>query len=1075
MKITPPPLASLYVKRMLLEALCLRTCVRASSRAVCRVLKLFSAKGAASSQAWGNVPRFVDRKGPSAEGATHLGVESRFQRFVSDLIRIPGALPQAYVITAPSALNRYCVFTATSLPSVEQNGTTLTNASVFRASFIRVDSRDSWALRSFGGAPNASPGQTGRALPILVFLSLFLICAWSFAQTPDSVAEREVQRRQAGITQGEAALARGQAAMKAKNYAAAHEEFRTAITYLPDAVVSGKAHDEAVEGFCKSGVVLAEARIAEGRYADAEAILSEVLSDRYDPKCRPAQELYGHLRQPGYFNKTMSPTFIEKVEQVKQLLTEADGFYNSGRYDLAMKRYDQVLALDPYNTAARKGQEKINNTKYKYGEEAYNETRSRQLWQVEKGWEQPVRRYGQAGEPVGIGSQKGLGGTAQITNKLNTIIIPRIEFRDATIREAIDFLREQAEENDTSGTGKRGVDIVLRMVPLGQVAPPLPPVAPAGSPVPATTTAPGAPAAAGAPAGGTAPGTGPAAAARPVAPISNEPRITITLNQIPLGEALRYIANQAGLKVKVEPYAVSIVPMSEQSHDLITKRYHVPPEFFGGPLDVGYYLQAGGAGGQTGAGGSAQPAPVAENIIQKEAVSYQTSSGVGTGAGASSQSNLLQGTSTTRKHLENDRQLVGRADARTMLLSMGVDFPPEASATFWPHTGVLIVRNTQDNLDMVDALVDQANASQPKQVEIESKFIEITQNNLKELGFDWLLGPFNIGNHKVFGSGGTGTVNQANFPFNNNGIPVGGSGTTIPNDGTAGGPITAGNRSGSLAISANALDALLFPGASGVAPGIFGLAGVFTDPQFQVVIRALNQKKGVDLLSAPKVTTKSGQRAIIEVVREFRYPKTYTQPQVPQIGSSTAVVGGVVPVVVTPTTPQDWETRNTGVTLEVEPVVGENATTIDLNLVPQVGEFEGFINYGSPINAVGVNTIGNVISTSVPVLLTENVINQPVFSTRKVTTSVSVYDGQTVVLGGLMREDVQKTEDKVPILGDIPLIGRAFRSNVEQHTKKNLVIFVTAKQVTAYGAPVEEQEEEGLLPPELPEVPAYKK
>ena len=148
--------------------------------------------------------------------------------------------------------------------------------------------------------------------------------------------------------------------------------------------------------------------------------------------------------------------------------------------------------------------------------------------------------------------------------------------------------------------------------------------------------------------------------------------------------------------------------------------------------------------------------------------------------------------------------------------------------------------------------------------------------------------------------------------------------------------------------------------------------------------------------------------------------------------------------------------------------------TIDLNLVPQVVEFEGFINYGSPINAVGVDTAMG-ITISKPVQLTPNVINQPVFSTRKVTTSVSVADGQTVVLGGLMREDVQKTEDKVPILGDIPLIGRAFRTNVDQHIKKNLVIFVTAKQVTAYGAPVEEQEEEGLLPPELPEVPAYKK
>ena len=131
-------------------------------------------------------------------------------------------------------------------------------------------------------------------------------------------------------------------------------------------------------------------------------------------------------------------------------------------------------------------------------------------------------------------------------------------------------------------------------------------------------------------------------------------------------------------------------------------------------------------------------------------------------------------------------------------------------------------------------------------------------------------------------------------------------------------------------------------------------------------------------------------------------------------------------MVVTPTTPQDWETRNTGVTLEVEPVVGGDNTTIDLNLVPQVVEFEGFINYGSPINAIGVNTIGGAITTSVPIQLTPNVINQPVFSTRKVTTSVSVYDGQTVVLGGLMREDVQKTEDKVPIIGDIPLLGRAF-------------------------------------------------
>jgi general secretion pathway protein D len=532
-------------------------------------------------------------------------------------------------------------------------------------------------------------------------------------------------------------------------------------------------------------------------------------------------------------------------------------------------------------------------------------------------------------------------------------------------------------------------------------------------------------------------------------------RITITLNQIPLGEALRYIANQAGLKVKVEPYAVSVIPITEQSNDLITKQYRVPPGFIS-------------TGALTGT-----------SLLQRGAYKTAQTTAVPAGTGKDTQEST------------GGQQLVIREGAKEYLEALGVPFPEGASANFLPESSRLIVRNTQDNLDLVDALVEQANVAVPKQVEIESKFVEITQNNLKELGFDWLLGPFKVGSKGAFGSGGTsgtGTpVNAANFPFvDANGNPVG-FGTTIPGDGTAGGPVTAGNRSGNVAISTNALDALLFPslGTSAVAPGIFGLSGVFTDPQFQVVIRALNQKKGVDLLSAPKVTTKSGQRAVIEIVREFRYPTTFTPPQVPSISGGTGGTGTVSINVVTPTTPQTFETRNTGVTLEVEPVVGPDGVTIDLNLVPQVVEFEGFINYGSPIFGIlpPVTFIDPVtgltrLLTSPNVLLTSNVINQPIFSTRKVTTSVSVWDGQTVVLGGLMREDVQKTEDKVPIIGDIPMLGRLFRTNVDQHIKRNLVIFVTARLVNPGGLPVNpsEEEEEGLLqPPVLPEIPAYKK
>jgi general secretion pathway protein D len=843
---------------------------------------------------------------------------------------------------------------------------------------------------------------------------LLAIAATTFAQNTKTVAEREAARRQAVLPRGEEALARAKAAVAEGNYATAHDEFRVALTFLPDAVISEKAHDEALSGFCASGLKLAEQKIAEGKYADAETICREILSSRYDPNCRPAAEMLARLQDPESINRTMGPKFISKVEEVRKLLSDAEGYYNSGRYDLAFKKYEQILALDPYNVAARRGEERLNLTKTHYGEEAYNETRSRQLWQVQKSWEEPVTHYGDVVGPITDAFTKDATGTARITNKLNTIIIPRVEFRDASIREALEFLRQQAAENDPGADGRKGVDIVLRLNAIGTRTET---ISATSTPPPATTTI-------------SAPSIN-----------SVDARITITLNQIPLGEALRYIASQAGLKVKIEPYAVSIIPLSEMTNDLLTKQYRVPPGFIAGTLSpTGTALN--------------QPATNAAKGVHN------------TGTGKDTQEST------------GGRLLVNREGAKEFLESQGVSFAvPGSSANFLPQTSRLIVRNTADNLELVDAIVEQANVSGPKQVEIESKFIEINQSNLKELGFDWLLGQFNVpGSSRVFGSGGATPNSPAfapgNYPFTSPaGNPVGQY------------PVTGGNRSGTFAITGNAIDTLLGGGTNGpgVAPGIFGLAGIFTDPQFQVVIRALNQKKGIDLLSAPRVTTKSGQRAVIEIVREFRYPTQFQAPQIPTtfggsnnpnvaLGNST---GGTFPV--TPTTPTGFETRNTGVTLEVEPVVGPDGITIDLNLVPQVVEFEGFINYGSPIRTSSVNALGMAQTVE----LTPNIINQPVFSTRKVTTSVSVWDGQTVVLGGLMREDVQKTEDRTPILGDIPVVGRLFRSNAEQHIKRNLVIFVTARLVNPGGQPVnstEEVEESELIePPILPEVPFYKK
>jgi general secretion pathway protein D len=237
-----------------------------------------------------------------------------------------------------------------------------------------------------------------------------------------------------------------------------------------------------------------------------------------------------------------------------------------------------------------------------------------------------------------------------------------------------------------------------------------------------------------------------------------------------------------------------------------------------------------------------------------------------------------------------------------------------------------------------------------------------------------------------------------------------------------------------------------------VAPGILSLTGLFTDGQVQMIMRGLAQKKGADVMTAPSIVSRSGERATIEIIREFIYPTEYEPPEVGQggQGGGNNQGGGGQAGAPTPATPTAFETRNTGVTLEVEPILGEDGYTIDLTFKPEIVEFEGFINYGSPIQAPGTDAIGNPITITV----TENRIEMPVFSTRRVNTSLTIYDGHTVAVGGLMRENVQMVEDKVPILGDLPIVGRLFQTVAESHIKSNLIIFVTARIIDATGQPV---------------------
>ena len=826
-----------------------------------------------------------------------------------------------------------------------------------------------------------------------VSLAIAATAAWLKSPTPlvaqnlQDLSEREIVRRQEDLVVAETLITAGDRALAEKDYETAYVSYLDALDKIPAGGAAGNVRASTLSKFIKTALRYAEQLIENGRYSDAEKVAKTVLLPDYDPSNKAAIQLLSNLEQPDYYNKTVTPDFAEDREEVTKLLHEADEFYQVGRFDLALKRYEQVLNIDRYNIAARKGMEQVNLAKSKYYGAAYNETRSRLLWLVDKAWERPVHRFQRGRTTTAeIQARGSVRGTEATMAKLNRIIIPRIDLRDTTVREAVEFLKQRSRELDTSTDdpqAKRGVNIVLKLRPTQPdlSAPP------AEGPTPP-------------PVGGTA-----------------DTRVTLSLTNVPVIEALRYLTELAGLKYKIEPYAVSIVPLTENTTDLVTKKYRVPPGFIpAGPVT-----------------GAEVPAPGAprEEVLEP--------------------------------------RIGSRTSALEYLQSQGVTFPAGAFAQYVPASSELIVRNTQDAIDLIDSLVDAAIGVQPTQVEIESKFLEITQNNVNELGFDWLLGPFQIDNSGVFAAGGTrgfqNAPDPANFPFD----PA--------NSGQN--PLTGSLRSGfgstrNSAISANSIDGLFGNVLTGTAPAIFGIAGIFTNPQFQVVIRALSQKKGVDLMSAPKVTTKSGRKAIVRVAREFPYPTEFNAPEPPPPTTGSGDEVGPPPGsfvsqgVVTPSTPTAFETRNLGVTLEVEPIIGPDGYTIDLNLSPEVVEFDGFINYGSTINGPIFNVLTQTIQSAV---LTQNVINQPIFSTRKVTTSVSIWDGQTVALGGLVREDVQKVQDKVPILGDIPLAGRLFRSNVDQKIKRNLIIFVTARLMDAEGRPVrlEEDVEEIVEPVGLPQ------
>jgi general secretion pathway protein D len=845
----------------------------------------------------------------------------------------------------------------------------------------------------------------------LVFnLSLLVLTAATpsiMAQSQSTVtgmANREIARRYARIEDARTAMDRGDKLFSEGDYDGALSSYKSAIDSLPNAPLTRDWLDLAQLKYADCSVTVAQERAKAGNYKESRQLLEGALV--LIPGHKGALAFQKQLEDPDRWPPSLTAEHVTNVGKVQAGLLLGNSSVETGQYDAAITQYQDVLRTDPYNSAARRGMENAERKRQAYFKTAYDHQRAKMLTQVTETWEDKVPVQGQTVTfDYGVGRSPG----AYLTEKMNKIIFPTVQFEGATIEEAVEYLRIKSRDLDTftDKSGVKGVNIILRM--------------------------------------GDAP---------------SNASISLDLKDVPMSEALRYVTELAQMKYKVEAHAVLVVPISENASEQYTRSYRVPPDF----------LSSGGGGDP----GAAAPAAAADPFA------------AGGGAAAAGGGGLI-----------------ARRTARQILEASGIVFPEGASASYNPANSQLVVRNTQPNLDLVEAYVESITKLAPKMVVITSKFVEVTQKNTEELGFDWLLGGISTGGVAIGGgSNGNGNAfNASDYPFQSNlvtpgyfvggeqvfpNIPAAGAfggpiplGAVDPNtivlplfpSGTpstsGGGPVTAGNRSGGFAINNSSIDNLLTTGSTtattSVAPGIFSTAGIFGNAQFQNVMRGLSQKKGVDLMSAPSVTTKSGTRATMEVTREFIYPTEFDPPRLPQGGGGLAIGGGGGggQQIATPTTPTAFEMRQTGVRLEAEPTVGADGNTIELTLAPEVVEFDGFINYGSPILSpssqsvlpiqLSTGTIGYVPLQQPERLITANIINQPVFSVRKVTTGVSIWDGQTVALGGLIREDVQDVQDKVPILGDLPFIGRLFKSESEQHYKRNLMIFVTAHLIDPSG------------------------
>ena len=347
--------------------------------------------------------------------------------------------------------------------------------------------------------------------------------------------------------------------------------------------------------------------------------------------------------------------------------------------------------------------------------------------------------------------------------------------------------------------------------------------------------------------------------------------------------------------------------------------------------------------------------------------------------------------------------------------------PPQ----FDQRTNTIYYRENRSNLDKIQLFLETIDRP-TKQVMIEARLVEVTANPKQSYGINWagVVGSSAAPQTIKYGGSTLGTQTVANAQSVTNTVVNGVPTQTITPIYDANGIQVQGRQIGSLPNvntvngKFDAQDFLM----NGAARGAFGDAiasqfAILSVPAMSVTMRLLNEDADANFLAHPRVVTSNNLEATIKITRAQPIPQLNFNEQTAQ-----AVFSGF----------QDKEFGNT---LKVTPSINKDGY-ISMKVQPEIS------------NKVGdaVFNFGGATVTS------------PVIDKRTLDSNVLIHTGDTLAIGGLLQDEQTKGRTKVPMLGDIPILGYLFQEKMTQRTKRNLLIFVTPTIIEqGYGTGLEDQ------------------